>query len=50
VKRDLAALASQSYDVAIVGGGIYGVCAAWAAASRGLSVCLLERNDFGSAS
>ncbi len=49
MKRDLAALVAQSYDVAIVGGGIYGVCAAWAAARRGLSVCLLERNDFGSA-
>ncbi len=49
VKRDLGALAGRRHDLAIVGGGIYGVCAAWEAARRGLSVCLLERGDFGGA-
>jgi glycerol-3-phosphate dehydrogenase len=49
VKRDLGAMAGRSHDLAIVGGGIYGVCAAWEAARRGLSVCLLERGDFGGA-
>ncbi len=37
------------YDVAVIGGGIYGAAHAWEAASRGLSVILLEKGDFGSA-
>lgn len=49
MKRDLQALAQRTHDLAVVGGGIYGVCAAWEAARRGLSVCLLERDDFGAA-
>lgn len=36
-------------DLAVVGGGIFGVCVAWDAALRGLSVALLERGDFGQA-
>jgi len=48
MKRDLAALADREHDLAIVGGGIHGVCAAYEAASRGLSVALVERGDFGS--
>jgi len=38
----------DQYDVAVVGGGIYGATAAWEAISRGLSVVLLESKDFGS--
>ena len=49
MKRDLQELANSSYDVLIVGGGIYGACVAWEAASRGLSVALVEKGDFGSA-
>jgi len=48
VKRDLAALREREFDVAIVGAGIFGACAAWDAAQRGLSVALIERNDFAS--
>ena len=33
----------------IVGGGIYGAAAAWDASLRGLSVALIDRGDFGSA-
>ena len=33
----------------IVGGGIFGICAAWDAVLRGLSVALLERADFAHA-
>ena len=33
----------------VVGGGIFGACAAWDAAQRGLSVALIERGDFGGA-
>jgi glycerol-3-phosphate dehydrogenase len=49
VQRDLSELASRDYDLVIVGGGIFGVCAAWDAALRGLSVALLEARDFGHA-
>jgi glycerol-3-phosphate dehydrogenase len=49
VRRDLAELASASeLDLVVVGGGIHGVAAAWDAAQRGLSVALVERDDFGS--
>lgn len=47
MKRDLAALAAGRFDVAVVGGGIYGAAVAWDAAQRGLSVALVEREDFG---
>ena len=36
----------EQYDVAVVGGGIYGATTAWEAASRGLSVILVESDDF----
>jgi glycerol-3-phosphate dehydrogenase len=47
VKRDLAALATREWDLAVVGGGICGAAVAWDAAQRGLSVALVEREDFG---
>lgn len=49
MKRDLQALANQEFDVLIIGGGIHGCCAARDAALRGLSVALVEKNDFVSA-
>jgi glycerol-3-phosphate dehydrogenase len=36
------------FDILIMGGGINGAAVAREAAGRGLSVCLLEREDFGS--
>lgn len=48
MKRDPGRLASQRFDVLIVGGGIHGAVVAWDAALRGLSVALIERSDFGS--
>lgn len=36
----------REYDLVIVGGGIFGACAAWDASQRGLSVALVERGDF----
>jgi glycerol-3-phosphate dehydrogenase len=49
MNRDLTRLAGREFDLVIVGGGIYGACAAWDATLRGLSVALLERGDFGHA-
>ena len=49
MKRAVEELAKHLYDVVIVGGGIYGACIAWDAALRGLTVCLVEKSDFGSA-
>ena len=37
------------YDIAIIGGGINGMGIARDAAGRGLSVLLLEKSDFASA-
>lgn len=41
-------LASDTFDVLVVGGGITGAGIALDAASRGLSVALVEKNDFAS--
>ena len=49
MKRDLRALARDRYDVIVVGGGIFGVCLAWDAVCRGLSVAIVERGDFSNA-
>src|SRR6266700_4287074 len=46
--RDLDALSGRTFDVLVVGGGIYGLTIAYDAAQRGLSVALVERDDFGS--
>jgi glycerol-3-phosphate dehydrogenase len=48
MRRDLNALTARTFDVLVVGGGIYGLTIAYDAAQRGLSVALIERNDFGS--
>jgi glycerol-3-phosphate dehydrogenase len=44
----LEQLQARTFDVVVVGGGITGAGAALDAASRGLSVALLERDDFAS--
>jgi glycerol-3-phosphate dehydrogenase len=49
MKRDLNQLASQKYDLLVIGGGIYGACIAWDATLRGLSVALIDKGDFGQA-
>lgn len=49
MQRDCERLAAATFDLVIVGGGIYGACAAREAALRGLSVALLEQGDFGGA-
>src|SRR2546428_3205624 len=44
----LTASTSDVLDILVVGGGIYGLTIAYDAAQRGLSVALVEQNDFGS--
>ncbi len=39
---------STEYDIIVIGGGITGAAVAYDAASRGLSVALVEKDDFGS--
>jgi glycerol-3-phosphate dehydrogenase len=50
ISRDqaLGALASERFDVVVIGGGITGAGVALDAASRGYSVALLERADYAS--
>ena len=49
MKRNVSRLTEKTYDLLIVGGGIYGAAAAWEASLQGLSVALIEQNDFGGA-
>jgi glycerol-3-phosphate dehydrogenase len=49
MRRDIPRLADTSFDLLIVGAGIYGACAAWDASLRGLSVAVVDRDDFGAA-
>ena len=46
--RDTSRLASGSFDVLVVGGGIHGLTTAYEAASRGLRTALIDAGDFGS--
>jgi glycerol-3-phosphate dehydrogenase len=47
--EQVARLSRESFDLAIVGGGINGAAVARDAAMRGLSVALIERGDFAGA-
>lgn len=46
--RDIRALASEPFDVLVIGGGIFGAGVARDAALRGLRVALVEQADFAS--
>src|SRR5438132_13223292 len=48
MRRDVDRLTAQTFDVLVVGGGIYGLTIAYDAAQRGLAVALIEADDFGS--
>ncbi|HLT01924.1 MAG TPA: FAD-dependent oxidoreductase [Geminicoccaceae bacterium] len=46
MERNPLALADQAFDLVVIGGGIFGICAAWEAVARGFSVALIEQADF----
>ena len=48
MRRDLRALTDSTFDLVVIGGGVFGAAAAWEAVQRGLSVALIERADFAS--
>ena len=47
IARDFRAATSQTYDLLVVGGGIYGATLALEAAQRGLSALVLEKGELG---
>jgi glycerol-3-phosphate dehydrogenase len=49
MQREPTKLADREFDVLVVGAGINGACVARDAALRGLSVAVVDRSDFGSA-
>ncbi len=49
MKRDLHQLMHTTYDLVVIGAGIHGACVARDAVSRGLTVALIDRGDFGAA-
>src|SRR5580693_6001480 len=49
MQRNLTALTEGTFDLLVIGGGITGACVARDAALRGLSVALVEKNDFAHA-
>lgn len=49
MQRDPSGLADTTYDLVVVGAGIYGALTAWEAARRGWSVALVDRGDLGGA-
>lgn len=49
MQRDLRRFSDTKFDVIVVGAGFYGVTAAWDAAQRGLSVAIIDKDDFGAA-
>ena len=49
MRRDPTAFHDTRFDLVIIGGGITGACLAHDATLRGLTVALVERDDFGGA-
>lgn len=49
MKRTIASLQGEVFDLLICGGGVYGAWTAYDAALRGLKVAIIEQNDWGAA-
>ena len=49
MKRFIENVPNRTFDLIVVGGGITGAAVAYDAASRGFSVALVEKGDFGGA-
>ncbi len=47
-KKQLKKITSKKFDLIIIGGGVTGAGIALDAASRGMKICLVEKNDFAS--
>src|SRR5829696_9374707 len=47
--RDFTALGSTTFDVLVVGGGVHGLATALDASARGLTVALIDAEDFAAA-
>jgi len=47
MKRDIERLKRDRFDLIIIGAGITGACLAYDATLRGLSVAIIDKNDFG---
>src|SRR5687767_2598708 len=45
--RSFERLGHDVFDLLVIGGGVYGLATAYDAAQRGMSVALVERQDFG---
>lgn len=45
-KQNIAQLKNQTFDVAIIGGGINGAVAAAALSAKGVKVALIDQGDF----
>lgn len=48
MNRDLLTLSGETFDIVVIGGGIFGAGVARDAALRGLRVALIEKSDFAS--
>ncbi|MFN8641849.1 MAG: FAD-dependent oxidoreductase [Candidatus Binatia bacterium] len=48
MQRDLSGLADTTFDLVVIGAGIYGTLAAWQAARSGWTVAIVDRGDVGS--
>lgn len=49
MKRFIEQYNGETFDLAVIGGGITGAAVAYDAASRGFSVAIIEKGDFGAA-
>jgi len=47
MERFIENYSGEKFDIIVIGGGITGATVAYDAASRGLSVALVEKKDFG---